>query len=178
MLFRPELSAHFDLFLDTRGPITELHAESLELRLVPADADTKPHAPTAQHVDLGRLLGGQHGGALGHDDDGRADAESRGHAGDEGERRHRLVMGELGGVDVGERKWSVRRPRLDDVIRNVDVTEAEVFGGLHEIADNFEISTDFSLWKMNADFHGHAACGTSVAPDSKEMGRGAGVQSR
>jgi hypothetical protein len=39
------------------------------------------------------------------------------------------------------------------VIRNVDVTEAEVFGCLHEIADNVEISANFSLWKMNADLH-------------------------
>ena len=87
-------------------------------------------------------------------------------------------MGELSGVYVGERQRSARRLRLDDVIRNIDVTEAELFGGLHEIADDVEIGTDFSLWKMNADFHGHAACGSSVAPDSNEMGSGAGVQSR
>ena len=45
----------------------EIHAEALELDLVPADADAQAEATLAQRVEAGRLLGDQRRLALRQD---------------------------------------------------------------------------------------------------------------
>src|SRR4030095_14662786 len=66
--FSPQRLHEAHLFLGALAPGAEIHAETLELDLVPADADAKAElAPLAQRVETRRLLGDQGGLALRQD---------------------------------------------------------------------------------------------------------------
>src|SRR5205085_1930233 len=58
---RPERAEQLDLLLAARAAVAERLAEGLVLDGVPADADPEPQPAAAEQVDLGGLLGHQHG---------------------------------------------------------------------------------------------------------------------
>jgi hypothetical protein len=63
----------------------EVDAQRLVLDFVPANADTQPQPPTAEHIDRGRLLGYQYGLPLRQDDHATDQLDPLGHGGEEAE---------------------------------------------------------------------------------------------
>ena len=56
----PQRLHHLDLFFGPFAPVVKILVETDELHLVPADANSKPEAAAAEHVETGCLLGNQH----------------------------------------------------------------------------------------------------------------------
>ncbi len=88
------------LLLGALAAGVEIHAQPLELDLVPADPDAEAKAALAQRVQAGRLLGDQRRLALRQDQHAGGKAQLLRDAGQEGEQHERVVIGGGGRADA------------------------------------------------------------------------------
>src|SRR5262245_56868662 len=66
-VFRPQATQHLNLFGLAGSATLPFRAERFVLNMIPSETDAKPHAPTAQEIDLRRLLRDDPGLALRRD---------------------------------------------------------------------------------------------------------------
>ena len=120
----------------------EIHAEPLELDLVPADADAQPEAALAQCIERGRLLGHQRRLALRQDQHAGGELDLLGHAGQEGEEHEGIVIGrrvraalagrDLGGIDA------------QHMVRCHEIVKTHALGRLRVVAHDLRPRADIA----------------------------------
>ena len=136
----PQRLHEADLLGRAHAAGVEVHAEALELDLVPADADAQPEPALAQRIERGCLLGHQGRLALRQDQHAGGEADLLGDAGQEAEQHEGIVIGggiraalagrDLGGIDA------------DHVVGGDEVVEAQPFGGLRIVAHDGRAGAD------------------------------------
>ena len=131
----------------------ELHAQPLELDLVPADADAKAKAAFAERVEAGRLLGDQRRLALGQDDDAGGEADRLRDPGQEGEQHEGIVIGGGGGTDAPPAMVG-RRVAAQHVVGREQIVEAQPFGRLRIVAQGSGSGADVTDGYGGAELHG------------------------
>ena len=130
------------LLLGALAAGVEIHAEALELDLVPADADAEAElAALAQRVEARRLLGDQGGLALRQDDDAGRKAHLLGHAGQEGEQHEGIVIGGRRGADALAAVVDVGIA-AQHMVGAEQVGEAQPLGGLRIVAQDGRAGAD------------------------------------
>ena len=110
----------------------EVHAEALELDLVPADADAQPEAALAQRVERGGLLGDQRRLALRQDQHAGGEADLLRDARQEAEQHERIVIG--GGVRAALAGRDLVGIDAEHMVGRDEIVEAQPFGGLRIVA--------------------------------------------
>jgi hypothetical protein len=132
-------------------PGREVLAQGLVLDGVPPDAHAQAERATGQQVDLGGLLGHQHGRSLGEDGDAGDQFERRA-GGEVAEQHERLVER---GVDVVGTApvWVHGRIRSHHVVVGHHVPVAEFLHALAIGTDAADVGTDLRLGEYHADIH-------------------------
>ena len=126
----PQQTHHLDLLFVATRSVAEVHAEGLVLHLVPTDADAEPKLAARQHVDLGRLLGHEHGLTLREDEHAGDELEVR-VRGEESEQHEDFVercLGVVRAAPVGPG----REVGADHVVVGHQEGEAALLGGASE----------------------------------------------
>ena len=129
------------LLLGALAAGVEVHAQALELDLVPADADAQAEAALAQRVEAGRLLGHQRRLALRQDQHAGGKADLARDAGQEGEQHEGIVIGRGGGADAAP---AIILGRIDaeHVIGRDEIVEAQPLGRLRIVAQDGRAGAD------------------------------------
>ena len=150
-LVGPQQPHDLDLFIDASPPVGKIHAERLELHMVPADRHAEPEPAAAEHVESRRLLGHQRGLALRQDDDAGDELQPLGDGGEEGEQHERLVKPV--GVLVGAPKVVRGGVAAEHVIEGEHMLVTQCLGRLPVVAHDCGIIADLGLWKNDAKLH-------------------------
>ncbi len=148
----PEQAHHLDLLGLAPPAIGEGFVERNELDGIPPRPDAETEPVPRQHGELGRLLGDEHGLALGQDQDRRDQLEAPCDGGDEAEHRERLM--ERGVLVVGA--FEAARPLslgADDVVVDEQVGCAELLQTLRVGSDGAWVGADLAVGEHGAELH-------------------------
>jgi len=152
-LLGPQGAQDGHLLRGAPASILEGLVERLVLDRVPAHPDAEAQPATAQHVDLGRLLGDQYRLPLRQDQDAGGQDDPAGDGREVRHRRQRLVHDALVRV-VGQRQVGMK-PRIgpQDVVGHEEVIESLRLHRAHELGDGGDVGAALRLRKDHADLH-------------------------
>jgi len=138
-LRRPERATDGEVLVSAPPAPLEGYADRLELLPEPSDSDREDEAPSGERVERRDLLRGHDGRTVGYDVGAHAEPDAAGRAGEEGERRQRLVElldhAHVARLRVRATVVGVDRPdarRRDQVVAHPDRIHAERLGASRE----------------------------------------------
>ena len=145
-LFGPEPAQQRYLLLDPVAAISEIHAQRLELRGAPANADAQHYTPTCQNIDFGGLLGHQFRLPLRQHHVGGDQLYFFREAGDPREQGHGFVKTVFDGVMHGPG----RVPGIlgaENMIHQSQALEAKILRRGNKVTNNGGVVADLGLWE-------------------------------
>ncbi len=134
----PELAHHIDLFLEALRAVREFEAHRPEFERVVADRDAEDEAATRENIHLRRLLRGKHRLPLRKANHGGNEGDLAGDGGEIRHQREHLADHALVGIGRLSDAAVALRDDADDMIRQANPLETEVFGKLHELDKRLE----------------------------------------
>ena len=151
---RPQQAHDLDLLLEAPTTIREVLIERLVLHPVAPDADAEAQPPAGEQIELGGLLGEQHGLALGADDDRRGELQ----AGRRPRRETSAAPAARGTATSYVWTFSPGRWRsgwrADDVIVGQHTVESGAFERLRHVFQERRVVADVAGDEHGSESHG------------------------
>src|SRR5919204_3464531 len=157
-LRRPQQPQQLDLLLHPPRAVAEVHAERLELDVVPADAHAEAEPAAAEVIELRRLLRHERGRPKRQHEDRRGEPETLRDRGEVAEHDEDLVPRIVDVVHAAPPRRPVRPLGAEDVLVCGDVRVTEIVDGLPPRAKCPGIGADLYLWKQRTDAHVRRLC--------------------
>jgi hypothetical protein len=166
----PELAQEVDLLVQARAAGMEILSEGFVFDIVPSGSDAEPEALARQQVEVGGLLGQQHGLALGQDQDAGDELDALGHAGQVGEHDHRIVERMVLRIGAPQGGITIGVAGARHVVEGQHVVEAHALHGQAERAHIARIAAGLGLRIDGSDPHGVSSVGLRACAGGGSVG--------